>query len=475
MVAPRICLVPEFTDSLGAEALEFVASTGLELDEHQSFVLERALGRRKDGKRSAKEVAVVEPRQNGKNAILEARQLVGLFLLGERYQVHSAHLIDTSLEAFRRLLDRIEDTDLERQVKRVSRTNGREAIELKNGCRIRFRTRTKGGGRGFTGDVIYLDEAMILPEASFGSLLPSLSGNSLVGDPQIWYTGSAVDQFVHEYGIVLARVRERAIAKAPELAYFEWSLEGDDPETIDEKLLTDREAWAKANPALGLRIAEEFVELERRSLDPRTFAVERLGVGSWPPTSRSSEEVIDIEKWRALIDEDSVPLDPITFAFDVAPDRSVCSIAAAGKRADGVPHLEIVERKRGTRWVVDLLVELTEKHETLAVVCDLAGPAASLVTALDEAGIEVFEVSAGDYAAGCGLFFDSVEQGQLRHLGTPELVASLRGAARRPLGDRWAWSRKTSAVDISPLVAATLALWGAASLESVTPEIMIAV
>jgi hypothetical protein len=41
------------------------------------------------------------------------------------------------------------------------------------------------------------------------------------------------------------------------------------------------------------------------------------------------------------------------------------------------------------------------------------------------------------------------------------MTAALRGVEIRPLGDAWAWSRKNSNVDISPLVSATLALWGA--------------
>jgi hypothetical protein len=45
------------------------------------------------------------------------------------------------------------------------------------------------------------------------------------------------------------------------------------------------------------------------------------------------------------------------------------------------------------------------------------------------------------------------------------LADAIRGAATRKLGDSWAWSRRNSSVDISPLVASTLALWGAATLE----------
>ncbi len=46
-----------------------------------------------------------------------------------------------------------------------------------------------------------------------------------------------------------------------------------------------------------------------------------------------------------------------------------------------------------------------------------------------------------------------------------ELIAALdeaaAGAAKRAIGDAWAWTRKSAAADISPLVAATLALWAA--------------
>ena len=60
------------------------------------------------------------------------------------------------------------------------------------------------------------------------------------------------------------------------------------------------------------------------------------------------------------------------------------------------------------------------------------------------------------------MFYDSVIDSQdLRHLGTDELASALNGAKRRNLGDAWGWDRKNSAIDISPLVSSTLALYGA--------------
>jgi hypothetical protein len=40
----------------------------------------------------------------------------------------------------------------------------------------------------------------------------------------------------------------------------------------------------------------------------------------------------------------------------------------------------------------------------------------------------------------------------------PAFDAARAGATERPLGDAWAWGRRKSSVDISPLVAATLAV-----------------
>ena len=87
----------------------------------------------------------------------------------------SAHEFSTSLEHFHRILALLEGhRDLGRRIKRVSRSHGDEGIELTTGQRIRFRTRTKGGGRGFSADLVVCDEAMVLPEASLGALLADL-------------------------------------------------------------------------------------------------------------------------------------------------------------------------------------------------------------------------------------------------------------------------------------------------------------
>lgn len=460
--APRVESAPPAVSSLGRDAVELAASAGLVLDRWQADVLERALGVRGDGKWAAFEVGLVVSRQNGKGAILEARELAGLFLLGERMIIHSAHQFDTSLEAYRRLRFLIEETpELDAQVRRYMNSHGEEGIELKTGARIRFRTRTKGGGRGFSSDCLVLDEAMVLPEFSHGALLPTLSARP---NPQVWYTGSAVDQFVHDDGIVLARLRERGLkGDDPSLAYFEWSAAdaGVNPDALELEVVLNREAWAAANPGLGTRISEEHVEYEQRSMDARTFAVERLGVGDWPVTNRKVQSVIDLEVWKSLLDVKSAPTDPVCFAFDVSPNRSSGSIAVSASRDDDLAHVEVVDHRQGTGWMVDRLEELWQKHLPSAIVCDKASPASSLLDELGQRGVTVHAATASEHARACGMIFDLVEQGRLRHLGQSSLATAIAGAKTRPLGDAWAWARMKSSADITPLVASTLALWAA--------------
>jgi hypothetical protein len=275
------------------------------------------------------------------------------------------------------------------------------------------------------------------------------------------YAGSAVDQEIQENGVVWARVRERGLGGTdPALAYLEWSVEAEHPDDVSDEMAIDVELWRQANPALGIRISVEHMERELRSMSPRTFAVELLGVGDWPATDGSADVLINLEDWRDVEDDSSVLLDPVCFAFDVSPDRRT-SVAAAGRNDQGHMHIEVVHNRTGTGWVTERMVDLYQRHEVAEIVCDGFGPSAAIARKVDEAGITVRRLDSGQYGQACGVFVDAVGEKSLRHLGQDELTTAIRGARARPLVDRWAWSRTKSNVDISPLVASTLALYSA--------------
>jgi hypothetical protein len=450
---PRIEAVPDYVSTSGVEAVELCAAFGVHLDPWQAYVLQGSLGERPDGKWSAFETALVVPRQNGKGEVLLARQLAGLFLLGERLIMHSAHEYKTAAEAFARIKAVVEGSDeLRKLVKTVRTSHGEEGIELRNGQRLRFVARSKGSGRGFTADCIILDEAYELGPEQMAAMLPTLSARP---NPQVWYASSAG----LEGSVQLAAVRERGISgDSAGLAYYEWSA---DPRADSD----DPEAWAQANPALGIRITSEHIERERAAMPEVEFRRERLGV--WDDASTNA--VIPFDVWDQQIDRTSQPLDPVTFAIDIAPDRSASSIGIAGRRSDGHWHVEVAKAELGTAWVVGEVIRM-RRWSTQPVVIDTLSAAASLIPALTEAGVDVKTISGTEYAAACGLYYDEALSGRLHHIDQTPLTAAVQGARQRPLGDRWAWNKRDSTVDITPLVSTTLALHGAAETAATAPR-----
>lgn len=452
---PTFRNVPDAKRSDGADATALAAIAGLILDPGQADVLDGWFRRREDGNWSASQAVVIQPRQNGKGSILEAVVLAGLFLFKERLILWSAHEFKTCKEAFIRVRDLIEGCpSMAREVK-ITRTGaGQEGIELKDGRRIQFIARSAGSGRGFSPDRVILDEAYALTDEQMSAVMPALSARP---NAQICYASSAplADS------LVLRRICKNGRAGVEGLAYYEWCADYADD-------WNDPAAWAKANPALGRRIFADAIQRELGTLGEDDFRRERLGI--W--REEDVESVVDMNLWHALADREPRPVEiPRAFAIDTTPDRRITSIAVAELLADDLVHLEVVEQLPTSNTVVERLVErmteLGKKWKPVAIALDPAGPAGSFIPDLELAGFRVKPESRKDtqlelvgargLAQACGSWYDDVINSKVRHSDQPHLNTALAGAARRPLGDAWAWTRKDSAVDISPLVSVTLA------------------
>ena len=453
---PRVSSVPPYSSSAGVEACELAASCGLTLDPWQQHALVAACGEGKNGKWSAFEVGLIVPRQNGKGAILEARELAGLFLFGETLILHSAHEFKTAAEAFRRVLELVESTDdLRRRVAKIRTSHGEEGIELRTGARLRFVARSTGSGRGFSADCVILDEAFKLPQEAIGALMPTLSARP---NPQIWYTSSAG----HRESDVLRAMRDRGVTGTdPALCYLEWSA---DPASA----LDDPVAWRLANPALGIRISEEHVRREMSAMSDLEFRRERLGIWDDP---EGADAALPIDVWTALHDRKSRGSDPVAFGVDVSPDGSA-AIAAASAREDGRIHVEVVEHRPGTVWVVSRLAELVRRWSPSAVVIDVGSPAGAMLPELDAAGIVLTRIAGREMAQASVAFAALVSNQVVHHIDQPGLTAAVAGAKRRSVGDLWTFGRRGSFVDISPLIAVALASWGHAQNVGRIPQIV---
>lgn len=456
---PRVLSVPDAPTSAGQEAIDLAASAGLHLDPWQQFSLDCALRENADGRWTSFEVGVLCSRQNGKGGIIEARELAGLFLFGERLIIHSAHLFDTSLEAFRRLLELIESTpDLDRRVAKVNNAHGKEGIELLNGNRIRFRARTRGGGRGFSGDLVILDEAMIVPQEAVGALLPTMSARP---NPQLWYLGSAVDEEIHEHGMAFTKVRNRGLrGNDPSLCWIEFS--APDKRRANGELVidpADPRAIAQANPAIGFRLSLSHVAKERRSMSKRMYEVERLGIGYWPKEGDEVERPIDPEVFAQRVDREPNFAESVAIAIDGDPAGKWISIGAAKMKRNGGVHVEVGFHEKPSRAVLAFIISLVSRWDPCAVIVDSKGPVAYLRQELIAEGIEPEDVTAGAMASACVGFQRAIDDEDVTHTGDPLLIDAVKGAQKRNIGDGWGFDRKGDSI-ISPLVSVALARHG---------------
>jgi phage terminase large subunit-like protein len=450
---PRLSNYPTFFTTLGDDAIDLYEATGFELLQWEKDACRHLMGEQERSSRwSSPRALIIAPRQNGKNVIVEVRELAGLYLLGERKILHTAHEFKTAKDAFVDLSARIAKIEeLEDMCLLPHRTSNEEvSIRLKphRGERdpryIRYLARTADAARGFKKvDLFVGDEAYAITHEQVAAFRPTQSAAPNRQFILLSSAGTGNSEF-------LAQQRNAGIEHtASGLLFLEYSA---DPEAD----LDDHDAWAIANPSYPIHKTHEFMLEERELQGEIQFAREHLGIWDDPRVNA----VITPAMWEACKDESSQVLDPVAIAVDVTPDQAFSSIAIAGRREDGLPYVELVFHERGMHWVVETAARLKVEHEALGVVLDGGGQAGALIAGFREIGFEVEVTGARDMAQGAGAFYAEVEEERMRHNGEPDLVSAVAASRKRPVGDAWAWDRRDTSADISPLVACTLAWHG---------------
>lgn len=502
---PRRAVASAGDDAIAwAESIGWRKRTGrgfYVLDEWQKFCIRGILSEDASARLCATIVLLLVPRQNGKNVVLEVVELYAFFVLELRYILHTAHLAETSADHMARLWEAIQsDRELRSRCRRVV-ANGKERIywaedgepdeddedddETPKHRTIRFRTRSKKIGRGGSPQMAVFDEALYLTDVQQAATLPSLSAQSALPDkPILLYTSSApvVDEDEVDAEVVM---RIRAAIQAGEMLdawYAEWSCEPDPSLDWDEALrvlIADREALISANPGMPHRIDPDWVEtVERVAMSPEAYACDRLGVirpkadnatslGRWPGLVDGRAKVVSHDAWALST----------TPAFDGRgkPVKKVVSFGLAGRTASGRVLVECIARTgsspefSGTGWVIPFAVRQW-KAKGLPIRVWKSGPEKEWIPLLREAGVEVIEVSTDEFGQATGQLINACADGTLVHLDQPSLNKAVAGAKDRTSTDGAAvWSQRNSQVEITPLVAVTVALGGVPQVDESEP------
>ncbi len=428
------------------------ARIGIRYDMWQQGVLYLLLARKADGRYACGTAGgvVSSCRQIGKTFTVGSAILL-LAAARPLKVIWTAHHTRTSDETFASLCSLAERPKLKPYVAGIRRANGQQEIRLGNGSRIMFGARENGFGRGMTGvDMEIFDEAQILTVRALSNLVPitNTSPNPLIvfmGNPP--KPGDPSDAFEEK--------RTRALS-AGGVLYVEFSADRDaDPD--------DREQWAKANPSYPERTDEDAILRMRENLPTDAFRREALGI--WDETTTS--QAINPEQWAKAATGTPNIKGLIGYALDMKPDRRSLAIGGAVNHRDGTAHIELrrfeATQSKGTQWAVDYIADHWPR--TASVVIDSQSPAMSLLADLKARHVKVIVTNYSDMGRACGKFLDMLRDGKLTHLPddkAPALATAVANATTRSIGKSGAvgWNPMGSDIDISPLVACTLALYG---------------
>lgn len=403
------------------------------------------------------------PRQNGKNAILEAYELYLTAVCGW-HVLHTAHRVKTTKKSFRRLARYFEDRahpELAGLVRQIRRTNGEEAIYLANGGSIEFIARTNGSARGFDDiQLVVFDEAQELTDAQYDAIAYTLSASS-TGERQIIYTGTPPNE--KSPGTVFARMRAAVLrGETSRSTWSSWAQPECPPRgaTFEDVLPLVYES----NPSMGYVLEEDYTASEFAGSSVDGFAHERL---DWFSPMASSVSVIDRETWdaAAIAEIGTLFRGKSALAVKFSPDGASYALAGCktGRRGSAVELVRLGSTEGGTRALAEEV--FASRRRMCCVVVDGMAGANALCDNLVELGAPrgyVVRPRAQDVIAAAVGFKDELKAGKLHHTAQPELTESAIGCTRRDIGTRGGWGfGSTENADSAPVEAAALALWGA--------------
>lgn len=445
-----------FVESSGPEAAALCEKAGLVLDGWQQDVLTDWLAEAEDGRWVHRTGTLIVPRQNGKSVVLIARMLAGLFLIpDERLILYSAHRFQTAQETWLALRSIVENTPMLRarlpRVGGIKNSHGEEGLVTVDGSRLRIVSRVNSSsstGRGFSPDLVILDEALVLSEGSWAALKPAMAARP---NPQVLVASSAGT--ASPESDVLRRLRETGRARqAAGFAFHEWCADvGDDR--------SDPATWAKANPGLPLRPTSDAVADELATMRPADFDRERLGL--WDEAGQGA--ALDLEAYADCVAPRLERPRRATVSVDVhrRPGNDQAAAVVVSWQTDhaGPVRSVVVQSGPGVRWVATRVREVCQSLGVREVVMAVGG-AKDVADEIAREGLVVRSLTLAELKSACMGLDESIRARGLQVQASAELGKAVAAAASKDYRDgSWHFDGAASQGSIAPVVAWAVGVW----------------
>lgn len=415
---PTKSLILPYNKSYVDDAIELYEKSKRKSYEWQTNLLSAILAVNDEGLWVHMKFGFSVPRQNGKNEVVAMREFEGL-QKGEKI-LHTAHRTTTSGTAFNRLLAIMEEAGLEEdedftKIKAI----GREHIQLIDGGKIDFRTRTSTGGLGESFDLLVIDEAQEYTDDQESALKYTIAASP---NPQTILIGTPPTPI--SSGTVFTGLRNTTLEGSNEdIGWAEWSVE-------EESDVRDVDLWYQTNPSLGIRLTERTIRSEVGD-DDLDFNVQRLGL--WIKYNQKS--VISANEWEEIrIDKLPKLKGKLFVGIKYGHDGTNVAMSIAVKTSNGdifVESIDCQSIRQGNAWIVTFL----KQADVQEVVIDGASGQSILANEMKDARIKkpilptVREIIVANSTFEQGLF-----QQTLKHSGQPSLSQVVTNCDKRNIG-----------------------------------------
>lgn len=473
----------------GFAAIRFARELlGINLFPWQEWLLIHGLELNEDGTYRFRTVIVEVARQNGKTLVEIVLALWHMYGLKSHTVIGTAQNLDNAEKAWKEAVALAQsDEELAELIPEDGIYLGHPKqfliVHNEDGIESTSEYRITADGRGFSGDLILLDE--LRQHKSWDAWAAVTNTMNARPKAQCWTFSNAPD-FT---GVVLRYQRALAhrelgwpdgdedlqgaildeIDTLPEFedmpevefdtGFFEWSMAPGLPRNHPEGLM-------QANPSTNHTEVTENCPTWRTLISglrnsPANVAEAEiccrettLGVGGPFPEG----------SWNDTFDEAENPTKPvskISVCVEVSNRRDQTYISRNGLAADGVAVTGIWQDRAGTDWVTPFLVENRKSFASLIVRSAAGAPVGALLKEFLDAKLPVTEWKGAEIPAAHGQIFDRLRDKNIRHLPHSGLdMAATSAVEKAQTAGGWIVDQQNSPMDVAPLMAVIGGVWG---------------